>query len=108
MKVLIQILTVTAFTVLGDSFLNKAGKHASIYLNRDFLIGLLTYIVTAFVWVYIYKSTKFAISGVVYSVASILMFVLIGVFMFHEILGRTEYLGIGFGAISLILLSRFL
>lgn len=108
MLVFLQIIGLTIFTVLGDSFLNKAGKHNSFFANRDFLIGLIVYAVTAFIWVLIYKNAKFAISGSVYSVASILMFVLIGVFMFHETLGKTELLGIGLGIVSLALLGKFL
>lgn len=106
--VLMMILMTTIFTVIGDSFLKKANDHTARFLNRDFFLGLAVYAITAFLWVFIYRMTKFSLSGVVYSILGMVVFVIIGVFMFGEKLSVIEYVGIGMALSSMILLARFL
>ena len=106
--VLFFILMTTLFTVVGDSFLKKANDHVKMFGNKDFYLGLMVYMVTAFLWVFIYRMTKFSISGVVYSILGMVVFVVIGVFMFGEKLSMMEYVGIGLAPSSILLLARFL
>lgn len=106
--VFIFILLTTLFTVVGDSFLKKANNHLAKFTNSDFYIGLGVYIITAFLWVFIYKMTKFSLSGVVYSIMGMVVFVAMGVFMFGEKLSTMEYVGIGMAIGSLLILGRFL
>lgn len=106
--VLGSILLTTLFTVMGDSFLKKANEHSLRFANKDFLIGLIVYIITAFLWVFIYKMTKFSLSGVVYSILGMVVFVLVGIFVFGEKLSILEYVGVGMALGSLAILARFL
>lgn len=105
---LARIILLTIFTVEGDYFLKKASTHASRFLNIDFLIGILIYASTAFVWVIIYKSTKFSISGVLYSIISLLVFVIIGMTMFGDKLSKLEYIGIAMALSSILILQRYI
>ncbi|MFZ2152923.1 MAG: hypothetical protein WAV41_02595 [Microgenomates group bacterium] len=107
-RVLIAIMATTLFTVVGDSFLKKANDHAARFMNVDFYIGLVMYMMTAYMWVMIYRMTKFSLSGVVYSILGMVVFVFMGVFMFGEKLSVTEYVGIGMALSSMIILARFL
>lgn len=106
--VFVFILLTTLFTVVGDSFLKKANNHVGRFTNHDFYIGLVVYILTAFFWVFIYRMTKFSLSGVVYSILGMVVFVVVGVFMFGEKLSAIEYVGIGMALGSLLILGRFL
>lgn len=106
--VLVVICLTTVFTVIGDSFLKKASEQEGRFVNSNFLLGLAIYTATAFLWVFIYKMTKFSLSGIVYSIVGILMFVVVGVFMFGEKLSAWEYIGAGMAVSSVVILARFL
>ena len=106
--VITGIALVTVFTVVGDSFLKKANDHFNKFTNADFLIGFLVYAATAFIWVYIYRVAKFSISGVIYSILSMFVFVVVGIFMFNEKLSVIELLGVGLGIASILILGRFI
>ena len=102
-----MILTVTLITVVGDSLLKKAGGDAS-YINwKYFFLGLCIYLLTGFLWFFIYKYAKFSISAAVYGVIMTLVFVLVGVFYFKESLRPLEICGILLAITSVFLLSRF-
>ena len=98
----------TVLTVVGDVFLKRANNHEVRFGNRDFVLGMLIYVVTAFIWVIIYRMTKFSLSGVVYSVLGIIMYVAVGVFIYGEKLSGFEYVGMGMAIGSLMILTRFL
>ena len=102
------VLAITIFTVWGVSFLKKAGNYIHFFLNRDFFIGFAIYASTAFLWVFVYKYAKFSISGAVYSILSLIAFVILGVGMFGEKLSGIEVIGLGMGVGSLIILSKFI
>lgn len=104
---LLRILLLTIYTVEGDYFLKRASAHSSRFWNIDFFIGIFIYASTAFVWVMIYKSTKFSISGVLYSIMSLLIFVIIGVVMFGDKLSLLEVVGLVLGLSSIVILERF-
>ncbi|MEK7181054.1 MAG: hypothetical protein AAB738_01815 [Patescibacteria group bacterium] len=106
--VLVLVLAITIFTVWGDSFLKKAGNHINFFLNREFLLGFVIYAATAFLWVFVYKYAKFSISGAIYSVLSLITFVVLGVGMFGEKLTGIEVVGLGMGVGSLVILSKFI
>ena len=102
------IAAITVFTAVGDMFLKNSSSSPVLFANKSFLVGLAIYVSTAFLWVFVYRSEKFSLSGAVYSLLTMLLFVGIGVFVYHETLSKTELLGLGFGLISVILLGRYL
>lgn len=100
------IFLLTIFTAIGDSFLKRAGQLKQT--NFIFLlIGLIVYAITGIVWFWLYKHIKFSDVGVVYGICTTLVFVIVGVFYFHESLKLIEYIGIGLAITSMIILSRF-
>ena len=105
---LLKIVLLTIYTVEGDYFLKRASMHPSRYWNVDFLIGIFIYASTAFIWVMIYRSTKFSISGVLYSIISLIVFVIIGVAMFGDKLSWLEFMGVALGLGSIVILQRFI
>lgn len=90
-------------SLIGDVFLKKAATKN----NFAFLVlGIVIYSISSLVWFYLYKSNKFAIVTVVYSIITILLSVGIGFYYFKEKLSNIEIIGIVLAVFSLILLTR--
>ncbi len=106
--VVVSIAVLTLFTIFGDYYLKLASHKSNTFLTREFGIGLAVYIVTAFIWTYIYRNSHFGIAGVVYSILSLLLFVFTGIIFFQETVDLTEILGISLGVVSLLMLVRYL
>lgn len=104
---LISIFLLSAVGVLGDFFLDLAGKTKHGVIFHWFVMGMLIYALSAFGWFYVIKQTKLEDLGVLYATATSILLVLLGVFVFKEQLEPKEILGILFGLLSIILLSRF-
>ncbi len=101
------ILGLTLYTVLGDSFIKRAGN-GSTYVNWKYLLlGLLIYSSTTFIWFFVYKQVKFSIAGTVYGVITALVFALAGVFYFKESISFIEIIGIIMAIASILILGRF-
>lgn len=107
MKNAITIFLATIIAVIGDDFIKKAtlarGVSEAVYLG----IAIFFYAANAIAFFFIYKNTELSSVGVYYAVSTIFLFVLSGVFLFNETISRGEILGIAFGVISVVLLSRF-
>lgn len=101
------IIGITLLTVFGDAYLKKSSELSKPFTSSQFLFGLLVYATTAYLWVYMYREVKFSTIGVVYSILTMLFFVLTGVFVFHETLLTKEVLGLMLALGSVLLLSRF-
>jgi small multidrug resistance pump len=97
-----------AISVLGDYLLKKASLAEGTWVWRIwFTTGFIVYSSTAFGWVYVMRHLNFATIGVVYSVATVLLLTLVGVFFLNERLRWQEVVGIGMAIVSISLLSRF-
>jgi len=107
MNPILLIIILSVVGVIGDTFLKTAGAGEKYIDIKWFIIGLVVYASTAFGWFYVMKHIKLSSLGVVYSVSTILLLTLVGVFYFHEKLNITEMIGIGTAILSIILLSRF-
>ncbi|MBI5892641.1 MAG: transporter [Deltaproteobacteria bacterium] len=102
------IIIIEAFpTIIADYFLKVASLHDKPVKNKEFLIALLVYSLTVFPWVYIMKYLKLATIAVVYSLTTVILLTLLGVFVFNETLNHYEVAGVIMAITSIILLSRF-
>ncbi len=96
----------SAIGVLADYFLKMASSQNSMMKNPWFGLGLLTYSLTAFGWVYVLKNLDLSHVGVFYSSATLLFLVIVGIFVFDEKLKPTEILGVSMALGSILLLAR--
>lgn len=101
------VLAMVSLALTADYFLKLAGQKDQ-FLNRDFFLGMTLYASTAFVWLFVLKYVKFSVANLFYSLFTIILAVLIGVFRFKESLNLLEMAGIGMAFISIILLGRFI
>ncbi len=97
-------LIISLGAIVADVFLKQAAETKNNWLLG---FGIVLYAVDAVLWYWVYKSVKFSTVGIVYSVFTILLTVLIGTFYFKEQIGIIELIGIVLGVISVVLLSRF-
>ena len=100
-------LFLSAVGVVGDFFIKMAGQGPKYIEIKWLIIGSLCYISTIFGWLYVMKHIKLSSLGVIYSLATVLLLVAIGVFYFHEKLNVYEIIGIITAIASVILMSRF-
>ncbi len=106
--VAVGVVFIAVITVVGDYFLKLASQQtANPFSNRWFLCGFVVYSLCAFGWVIAMQHLKLATIGVVYSVSTVLLLTLLGVFVFGETLDKYEMLGIACALISIALLCRF-
>jgi drug/metabolite transporter (DMT)-like permease len=100
------IFLLTIFTAFGDSFLKRASQSKVANISY-LLIGLSVYVLTGFIWFFIYKQTKFSLVGSVYGVSTALVFAIVGIFYFKETMHPSEALGLLLALSSIVLLGRF-
>ena len=105
---ILLIIASTLLITVGDSALKKAGELKYPFESYMFFAGLATYVIDAFLWVFILKYIKFSTSGAIYSIMLAVVTVLFGIFLFKENLTKAEYLGLFLAMVSLGLLGRHL
>ena len=101
------MVSLAGLATLGDYFLKLASLESRVLQNKWFVVGCLIYTAGAFGWVFVLQHSKLATIGVVYSLATVLLLALLGVFVFGERLNPYEVVGIVFAILSILLLSRF-
>ena len=104
--VLIGII-LSAVTVVGDSLVKHASLGVAFSQWKSLLLGALIYGLTAFGWFFVMRRLKLSTVGVLYSVSTAILLVLISVFYFKERLSLIEAIAIFLGIISLVILARF-
>lgn len=104
--ILIFILCIVG--VIADYFLKVAGEGAKFIEPKPFIFGFVIYASTAIGWFLILKYLRLAEVGLFYSIFMMILLAAMGVFMFNEQLNVREYVGLGLGIVSLLLMSRFL
>lgn len=91
----------------GDYLLKLASQAARPFYSGWFVAGCCIYMLGAFGWIFALRHLKLATIGVVYSLSTVLLLTALGALVFGESLNRYEAAGIGFGVLSIVLLSRF-
>jgi drug/metabolite transporter (DMT)-like permease len=104
--ILVTVL-LSAVGVLADYFLKLASETAKPLASKHFYFGLLTYSSLAFGWVFVLRHLKLSHIGVYYCVATLLLLVALGVFVFKETLQWQEMLGVCLAVVSVLLLARW-
>lgn len=94
-------------TVLGDWLLKLASQQERTLANPWFVGGLMVYAACAFGWVYAMQHMKLATLGVIYSLATVVMLTVLGVFVFGETLNRHEVAGLLFAGMAVFLLVGY-
>jgi len=103
----LAVFLLSLLGVVGDCFLKLASQQSQIsFKSKWFILGVLTFALTAFGWVYAFRHIKVASIGVLYSVSTVLLLVLVGVFAFGETLVISEIVGCVLAIVSLFLLGR--
>lgn len=105
-NILIVVL-VTIVTVVGDVFIRNATTTTGSKQVLNMGIGIVIYIIVAFGFYYMYKLMDFSVSGVIYAVMTIVLFVGIGAVLYNETINFYEWVGVGLAIVSVILLARF-
>jgi drug/metabolite transporter (DMT)-like permease len=95
-------IVVTAF---GDFFLKRGSLHENIYANADTIMAAIAYMSTTFVWCYMLRKSSLVEFGVWYSLASIVVTVSMGYFMFKEQVTAKQMSGIAFTMLGVWLVS---
>jgi undecaprenyl phosphate-alpha-L-ara4N flippase subunit ArnF len=101
------VILLAAVGVFGDYFIKLSGNGPSYISYAPFFIGMLIYALTAVGWFYAMKHLKLGTLGVFYSLTTVILLVLVGVFFFKEQLNIYEIVGIVLGVISILILARF-
>lgn len=107
MSPILIVIFLSIVGVVGDFFIKLSGNGPKFIDTKWFILGFLTYASTTFGWFYVMKHIKLSSLGVIYSIATVLPIVVIGVFYFHERLNIYEIAGIITAIASIILLSKF-
>ena len=110
MSILLAILIgvlLSVVTVIGDSLVKKASLGASFPGMGLLILGAIVYGLTAFGWFFVMRRLKLSTVGVLYSVSTAVLLVLISVFYFKEKISLPEIIAIFLAIVSLIILARF-
>ena len=92
--------------VAADTILKYASLRPSPYANAWFVLGCVTSVAYAVVWVQLMHHAKFASAGLMYSILSALLLLAIGKLLFSETLSRGELAGVVMAIGSIMLLGR--
>jgi drug/metabolite transporter (DMT)-like permease len=105
-KAMLIVALLATLTALADLFFKLASERTQPLHSRHFWVGVILYSIVGVGTVYVFQYLKLAVFGITYAVTDVLLLALIGTWVFREQLSRSEWMGIGLGLISLILLSR--
>jgi drug/metabolite transporter (DMT)-like permease len=104
---ILVVVVVTIVTVLGDMFLKNATTQTGSRQIISMGLGIGIYILVAFGFFYMYKLMDFSVSGVIYAIMTIVLFVAVGALVYHESINMYEWIGVGLAITSVVLLARF-
>ena len=100
------VFVLAAVGVLADYFLKLASERTNSAQSKWFWLGLTVYALMAGGWVYVMRHLSFAQIGIVYSVSTILLLILVGTLVLKETLHLSEMLGVAMAVGALLLLAR--
>jgi drug/metabolite transporter (DMT)-like permease len=94
-------------SVLADYLLKLASQQEQSASSHWFWLGITVYACMGVGWVAVMRQLSFTEIGIVYSVTSVLLLMLVGVVGLKETLHLHEILGAAMAVGSLFLLARF-
>jgi undecaprenyl phosphate-alpha-L-ara4N flippase subunit ArnF len=106
LTVTLCIIALALVSVGADYLLKRASDMAAPFKTRHFVSGCLLYALSAPGWVLLFKHSKLATIGAVYSIVVVLVLAVLGVVVFRETLSTSEVIGLGFAVTALAMLSR--
>lgn len=101
------VVFLSCVSAVADYFLKLAGNGEKFIDMKFFSIGFFIFSMMAICWFPVFKYVKFSTIGIVYSITTIILFVIIGIFFFDEKLNAQEVIGVITGITSIILLAKF-
>ena len=104
---LLIVFVLAAVGVLADYFLKLASERANSAQSQWFWLGLTVYALMAGGWVYVMRYLSFAQIGIVYSISTVLLLIIVGTLVLKETLHLSEMLGVAMAVGALLLLGRF-
>lgn len=103
----LYVLIMVVMALLADYCLKLAGQKIHL-LNPLFFTGMAIYAATAFVWTFVLKNIKFGTANLFYSLFTVLLSAVMGIFLFNESLNPLEIVGMVMAVGSIVILSRFI
>ncbi|MBA3733293.1 EamA family transporter [Patescibacteria group bacterium] len=110
MSSLISFIIIICLAIVGvsaDYFIKLSGNSEKYIIISYFFIGMVIYALTAFGWFYVMKNTRLSVLGIIYSVSTSVLLLMIGVIFFKEQLTVYNVIGVVLGIISIIFLFKF-
>jgi multidrug transporter EmrE-like cation transporter len=96
------LVTSALSVVAADVFMKKAAISWSI---RSYGLGWLFYVISIPGWYFYLKGTRFATCGVLFSIFTDSLILLLGVIYFRETVSVRQWVGFGLGMVAVLLLS---
>ena len=106
-KLLFFGLIIGVVTVIGDFFVKKGSLMPHFTGFKSLLLGAFIYGITAIGWFFMMRETKLSTIGTIYSITTVVLLTLVGIFYFKERISIMEIIGIGLAIISFVILSKF-
>ena len=107
MPSVLLVFLICAVGVLGDVFLKLSGSGPKGFDWRLAVLGVAIMGASVIGVYFAFKQMKFASFGVLYSLGTILIMVLVGLFYFKERLTLPEMVGVAAACVAVALLGRF-
>ena len=99
-------MLVLIVTGAGDYFLKKSAVSSHYYSSPYFIVGIIIYILLAFLWAIMYRTMDMSIMNIYYGLGIAFVFIVIGIFAFGEVLTPTRIIGLCFGLIAIFFLNK--
>ena len=104
---IIIVVLLSAYGAYGDYCIKRASIDANPLQNRWFLFGVCIFGSLPLGWVLVMRHLSLTSIGVFYCISTIFFLAAIDVFIFNQRLSITEYIAVGLGILSFVLLGRF-
>lgn len=107
MRGAIWVFLATATALVGDFVIKKASEANGKAVIPLIIAGVLIYGINAFAFYFSYKHVEFSSTAVYFSIGTLLTSVLLGAFYFKEQITTGEWVGIIFGILSIVILTKY-
>lgn len=103
----VAAFALSGLTVIADFILKWAALKPGLTGLPWMILAALFYGLPAFGWFFIAKKLKISTIGVIYSLSTVVLVLMVSVFYFKEKLSIPELIAIGMVIVSLVVLGRF-
>ena len=100
------LLVITGATLLGDYAIKVSGQRPAGLLSFEFATGMVLYCLPAIGWFFLMKTHTLAVIGVLYSISTIMLLVVLGVFVFKEPFGMRDAIGVGLAVLAVVVMNH--